>query len=136
MHARMHHTLLTVATASCLQLLWFLLCAPAPNVTVWYSQHAHQFCRAVENAADDPTLHNPLQRMERLGTGWFGVIAEYEGVVVEDTLEAHKRAWQMVAEEMQLQRPLGQTMQRVKGMRDEVVSACSCCMRGSFAAWP
>lgn len=77
--------------------------------------------RAVENAADDPSLHNPLQRMERLGTGWFGVIAEFEGVVVEDTLEAHKRAWLMVAEEMGLQRPLGQTMQRVKGMRDEVV---------------
>ena len=27
----------------------------------------------VENVADDPSLHNPLARLERLGTGWFGV---------------------------------------------------------------
>lgn len=29
--------------------------------------------RDVENLADDPQLHNPLQRSERLSTGWFGV---------------------------------------------------------------
>lgn len=29
--------------------------------------------RAVENVADDPSLHNPLARQERLSTGWFGV---------------------------------------------------------------
>ena len=29
--------------------------------------------RNVENVADDPSLHNPLARLERLGTGWFGV---------------------------------------------------------------
>lgn len=29
--------------------------------------------RAVENVADDPSLHNPLARLERLSTGWFGV---------------------------------------------------------------
>ena len=27
----------------------------------------------LENVADDPSLHNPLARLERLGTGWFGV---------------------------------------------------------------
>jgi hypothetical protein len=27
----------------------------------------------VENLADDPQLHNPLKRSERMGTGWFGV---------------------------------------------------------------
>ena len=27
----------------------------------------------VENLADDPQLHNPLQRSERMSTGWFGV---------------------------------------------------------------
>lgn len=79
--------------------------------------------RAVENAADDPSLHNPLQRMERLSTGWFGVIAEYEGVVVEDTLDAHARAWLQVADELGYQRPLGQVLRRIKGARDEVVSA-------------
>ncbi len=30
--------------------------------------------RNLENPADDVTLANPLQRMERLSTGWFGVI--------------------------------------------------------------
>lgn len=29
--------------------------------------------RDVENLADDPRLQNPLQRLERLSTGWFGV---------------------------------------------------------------
>ncbi len=29
--------------------------------------------RDVENVADDPSLHNPLARMQRLGTGWMGV---------------------------------------------------------------
>ncbi len=37
--------------------------------------------RAVEGAVDDPRLHNPLQRQERLGTGWMGAILEYEGIV-------------------------------------------------------
>jgi hypothetical protein len=78
--------------------------------------------RAVENAADDPSLHNPLQRMERLSTGWFGVIAEYEGIVVDDTLDMHARAWLQVADEMNLPRPLGQVLRRIKGVRDEVVS--------------
>lgn len=31
--------------------------------------------RNVENVADDPSLHNPLARMQRLGTGWMGVRA-------------------------------------------------------------
>ena len=29
--------------------------------------------RDVENVADDPNLHNPLQRQQRLSTGWMGV---------------------------------------------------------------
>lgn len=77
--------------------------------------------RAVENAADDPMLHNPLERMERLSTGWFGVIADYEGVVVDSTLEVHKEAWRQVAVEMSLQMPLGSLLNRIKGVRDEVI---------------
>ncbi len=45
--------------------------------------------REVEGLVDDPSVHNPLQRMERLGTGWFGVIMEVEGVLFQDTWEAH-----------------------------------------------
>ena len=77
--------------------------------------------RAVESAADDPLLHNPLARAERLGTGWFGVIAELDGVVVDSTLEAHKQAWRAVAAEMGLPAPLGSALERINGVRDEVV---------------
>lgn len=45
--------------------------------------------RVVEGLVDDPNLHNPLQRAERLGTRWFGVIMEYEGVIVESSWETH-----------------------------------------------
>ena len=41
--------------------------------------------RITENVADDPNLHNPLQRMQRLSPGWCGVIMEYDGVVVAGT---------------------------------------------------
>ncbi|KAF8070890.1 PYRP2 [Scenedesmus sp. PABB004] len=75
----------------------------------------------VESVADDPTLANPLLRAQRLSTGWFGVITEWEGVLVDSTAEAHARAWLQVAEEMDLPRPLGQVLQRIKGARDEVV---------------
>jgi hypothetical protein len=33
-----------------------------------------------ESAVDDPHLHNPLLRQQRLSTGWFGVLVEFEGV--------------------------------------------------------
>lgn len=74
-----------------------------------------------ESVADDPTLHNPLQRMERLSTGWFGIIMEYEGVIVEDTFDLHSRAWRQVAQEMGLPQPLGQMLTRTKGIRNEAV---------------
>ena len=37
--------------------------------------------RSVEGPADDPRVHNPLLRQEMLGTGWMGVVIEYEGIV-------------------------------------------------------
>jgi hypothetical protein len=70
-------------------------------------------------------LHNPLQRMERLCTSWFGVITDYEGVIVEDTTEYHALSWIHVADEFNLLRPLGHALQRIKGIRDEVVSVCT-----------
>lgn len=45
--------------------------------------------RNMEGVADDPSVHNPLQRHERLGTGWFGVIMEHDGVLFQDTWELH-----------------------------------------------
>ena len=38
--------------------------------------------RDVEGVADDASLGNPLQRMERLGTAWFGTIFELDGVCI------------------------------------------------------
>ncbi len=77
--------------------------------------------RAVENIADDPSLHNPLQRLHRLGTGWFGVIMEYEGVLVEDTSDLHSKAWEMLGEEEAKPRPLHWALKRAEGMKSEQV---------------
>jgi len=77
--------------------------------------------RAVENVADDPSLHNPLQRLHRLGTGWFGVIMEYEGVLVEDTSDLHSKAWEMLGEEEAKPRPLHWALKRAEGMKSEQV---------------
>lgn len=102
-------------------LVVYYAAVPATVVDKEPKLEAKPLPRAVENAADDPSLHNPLQRMERLSTGWFGVIMEYEGIVIDDTLDMHARAWLQVADEMNLQRPLGQVLRRIKGVRDEVI---------------
>jgi 5-amino-6-(5-phospho-D-ribitylamino)uracil phosphatase len=57
----------------------------------------------------------------RLSTAWFGVITEYEGVLVDSTLDVQSQAWLAVAQEMDLPRPLGQVLQRIQGARDEAV---------------
>ena len=77
--------------------------------------------RAVENIADDPSLHNPLQRLHRLGPGWFGVILEYEGVLVDDTSDLHSKAWQMLGEEEGKPRPFNWALKRAEGMKSEQV---------------
>ncbi|GAX75419.1 hypothetical protein CEUSTIGMA_g2863.t1 [Chlamydomonas eustigma] len=77
--------------------------------------------RVVEGLVDDPSIHNPLERSHRLGTGWFGVICEYEGVLVESHWEGHMQAWLRVASELGYPRPLGQSFRRVRGLRDDVV---------------
>jgi hypothetical protein len=41
--------------------------------------------------------------------------------VVESTLEVHKEAWRLVAIEMNLPMPLGSALNRIKGMRDDMV---------------
>ena len=57
----------------------------------------------VENLADDPQLHNPLQRSERMSTGWFGVsipllphsIAVHEFAEVQRSRGSSVNAWEM-----------------------------------------
>ena len=77
--------------------------------------------RAVENVADDPSLHNPLQRLHRLGPGWMGVILEYEGVIVDDTSELHSKAWEALGQEEGKPRPLHWALKRAEGMKSEQV---------------
>ena len=75
----------------------------------------------IENIADDPSLENPLERMERMGTGWFGVILDLEGVVVQSALDAHMAAWIRLAEEENRPRPLQSALKRAAPMKAEQV---------------
>jgi beta-phosphoglucomutase-like phosphatase (HAD superfamily) len=77
--------------------------------------------RAVEGLSDDPNLHNPLQRQERLGTGWFGVVLEHDGVLFEACTDANTEAWLRVAQELGYHPPLGYLFRYVAGLRDDVV---------------
>lgn len=77
--------------------------------------------RTVENLADDPKLANPLQRHQRLSTGWMGVILEYEGIVLQSTWAAHQHAWLSVAEEEGKAPPLQWVLKRAEGMKSEQV---------------
>lgn len=46
---------------------------------------------------------------------------EMEGVVTESSQETHQQAWLAVADEFGYKRPLGQTLRRIKGVKDEAV---------------
>lgn len=71
------------------------------------------------NRADDPNLHNPLLRLERMGCGWLGVIFEWEGVIVEDNTELEKQAWLTLAQEEGKSPPLAFLLKRIEGMKTE-----------------
>lgn len=77
--------------------------------------------KTVENVADDPKLANPLERHQRLSTGWIGVVMEDEGIVVQSTWEAHRHAWLTVAEEEGKPPPLQWALKRAEGMKAEQV---------------
>ncbi|BAF25889.1 5-amino-6-(5-phospho-D-ribitylamino)uracil phosphatase, chloroplastic [Oryza sativa Japonica Group] len=71
------------------------------------------------NRADDPKLHNPLLRLERMGCGWLGVIFEWEGVIVEDDAELERQAWFTLAQEEGKSPPLAFVLKRIEGMKSE-----------------
>ena len=75
--------------------------------------------RATEGPADDPRLRNPLQRLERLGTGWFGVILELE-VCLEECGDSG-RSWQALAAEEGKSPPLQWALRKAEGMKNEQV---------------
>lgn len=76
----------------------------------------------LEGAVDDPLLANPRQRHERLGTGWFGVIFEFEGVLVESAHQDHLKAWKEVCGVRGVMPPLF-LLERAEGMKSEQVFA-------------
>lgn len=78
--------------------------------------------KKVEGLVDDPRLHNPLQRLERLGTGWMGVILELEGVCVDyEYGDVASRTWQQLAEEEGKPSPPIWALKKAEGMKNEQV---------------
>lgn len=72
-----------------------------------------------ENRADDPSLHNPLLRQERMGCGWLGAIFEWEGVLVEDNPDFEKQAWLALSQEEGKSLPPAFILRRIEGMKNE-----------------
>ncbi|KAJ0970186.1 hypothetical protein J5N97_023063 [Dioscorea zingiberensis] len=71
------------------------------------------------NKADDPALHNPLVRQERMGCGWLGVIFEWEGVVVEYDPQLENQAWLALAQVEGKRPPPAFVLKRIEGMKNE-----------------
>lgn len=72
-----------------------------------------------ENKADNPSLHNPLLRQERMGCGWLGAIFEWEGVLIEDNPDLEKQAWLVVSQEEGKSPPPAFLLKRIEGMKNE-----------------
>ncbi|KAJ0805798.1 putative sugar-terminal-phosphatase [Helianthus annuus] len=71
------------------------------------------------NKADNPSLHNPLLRQERMGCGWLGAVFEWEGVIVEDNPDHEKQAWLTLAQEEGKSPPPSFMLRRIEGMKNE-----------------
>ncbi len=68
-------------------------------------------------------LANPLERFNRLGTSWFGVVCELEGVVVPDLTSEHRSAWRALAREERLELPQEYEMHHYASLKpDQLVS--------------
>jgi HAD superfamily hydrolase (TIGR01509 family) len=84
------------------------------------TSHTKPIPRNVENPADDPRLENPLKRMERMGTGWMGVIFELEGVCVEyEKKDIVAQAWRETAKLEHKEPPKKWQLDRALGMKNE-----------------
>lgn len=103
------------------------MCAHAAPSAQNAADHAAHLktMKILEGAVDDPHLGNPLERMHRLGTGWFGVIFEFEGVLVESAHEDHIKAWKEVCAREGKPNPPHWQLQRVEGMKNEQVGHCA-----------
>ncbi|KAM7279290.1 hypothetical protein ACFE04_006424 [Oxalis oulophora] len=72
-----------------------------------------------ENKADNPAIHNPLLRQERMGCGWLGAIFEWEGVLVEDNPDLENQSWEVLAQEEGKSPPPAFMLKRIEGMKNE-----------------
>lgn len=72
-----------------------------------------------ENRADNPSLHNPLRRQERMGCGWLGAIFEWEGVICEDNPDLEKQSWLLLSQEEAKSPPPTFILKRIEGMKNE-----------------
>lgn len=82
------------------------------------------------NRTDNPSLHNPLQRQERMGCGWLAVIFEWEGVIIEADSQLERQAWLMLAQEEGKSPPPAFVLRRIEGMKNEqAVSEVLCWSR-------
>jgi HAD superfamily hydrolase (TIGR01509 family) len=92
-------------------------------------QDAKQFAPP-RGVADDVHLANPLERLNRLGTGWFGCVFEWEGVLVADASAHHRAAWLALAAELAKPPPPDYLLRRAAGMKSaQAVSEVFCWAR-------
>ena len=86
---------------------------------------------APEEATSVDVRSSPLERMRMLGLGWVGVVIEYEGVLVESTLDVELAAWKTLAAELNIgHEPNEFALWRAQGMFPEhVVSQVLCWTR-------
>eukprot|EP00850_Spirogloea_muscicola_P002348 SM000009S23477 [mRNA] locus=s9:232752:234752:+ [translate_table: standard] len=87
-----------------------------------------------KNRADDSSLNNPLQRLERMGCGWLAVIFEWEGVMVEEDSEIERRAWAALAEEEGRPQPMAFVLRKAEGMKNEQAIQEVLCWSRDFLA--
>ena len=62
-------------------------------------------------------LHNPLQRLEEMGTRHFGVIVDFEGIVDSPKFEYEREAWHTLAKEENLKEPTPFELKKAEGMK-------------------
>ena len=66
---------------------------------------------------------NPLERWRRLGTGWFGVVCELEGVIVSDIANFQRVAWRALATEENLRYPTEYELEHRQNLKsDQLIS--------------
>jgi 5-amino-6-(5-phospho-D-ribitylamino)uracil phosphatase len=75
-------------------------------------------------------LHNPLMNLEKLGTRWFGVIIDFEGVISCPDYKHEQEVWQILAVEEKQKEPSAYDFKKAEGMKQsEVLSQIFCWTR-------